>query len=42
MALLQERDGRWQCQFVHRGRRRTFALGRVSEDEARAKADQVE
>jgi hypothetical protein len=26
MASLQERDGRWQCQFLYRGKRRTFAL----------------
>lgn len=42
MASLQERDGRWQCQFLYRGKRRTFALGRVTEAEAKAKADQVE
>lgn len=41
MASLQERDGRWQCQFLYHGKRRTFALGRVSEAEAKAKADQV-
>ena len=42
MASLQERDGRWQCQFLHRGKRRTFALGRVTEAEAKAKSDQVD
>ncbi|WP_165245498.1 tyrosine-type recombinase/integrase [Paludisphaera soli] len=42
MASLQERDGRWQCQFLYRGKRRTFALGRVTEAEAKAKADQVD
>ena len=42
MASLQERDGRWQCQFLYRGKRRTFALGGVTEAEARAKADQVD
>jgi hypothetical protein len=42
MASQQERDGRWQCQFIHCERCRTFALGRISEAEARAKADQVE
>jgi hypothetical protein len=42
MASLQERDGRWQCQFIHHGKRRTFALGRVTEAEAKAKSEQVE
>jgi integrase len=42
MASLQQRHGRWQCQFIYRGKRRTFALGDVSETEARAKADEVE
>ena len=42
MASLQERDGRWQCQFLYHGKRRTFALGRVTEAEAKAKADQVD
>jgi len=36
MASLQERDGRWQCQFLYRAERRTFALGRVSEVEAKS------
>ena len=30
MASLQERDGRWQRQFLYHGKRRTFALGGVS------------
>ncbi len=42
MASLQERDGRWQCQFLYRGKRRTFALGNVSEREAKHKAAQVD
>lgn len=42
MASLQEREGRWQCQFLYHGKRRTFALGQVTEAEAKAKADQVE
>jgi len=37
-----ERDGRYQCQFVYQGKPRTFAPGRVSTVEARAKADQVD
>jgi integrase len=41
MASLQQRDGRWQCQFMYLGKRRTFALGNVSEAEATAKSDQV-
>jgi integrase len=42
MASLQERGGRWQCQFLYHGKRRTFALGRVTEAEAKAKSDQVD
>lgn len=42
MASLQKRDGRWLCQFLYRGKRRTFALGKVTEAEAKAKADQVD
>jgi integrase len=41
MASLQLRDGRWQCQFMYLGKRRTFALGKVSEAEAKAKSEQV-
>jgi integrase len=41
MASLQQRDGRWQCQFMYLGKRRTFALGNVSEAEAKAKSEQV-
>ena len=42
MASLQGREGRWQCQFLYRGKRRTFALGRVTEAEAKSKSDQVD
>jgi hypothetical protein len=42
MASLQVREGCWQRQFLYHGKRRTFALGQVTEAEAKAKADQVE
>jgi integrase len=42
MASLQERDGRWQCQFFHEGKRRTFSLGKVTKAEAEAKAAHVD
>ena len=42
MASLQKKGNGWYCQFLHDGRRRTFAVGRVSEAEAEAKAAQVD
>src|SRR5262245_23416255 len=41
MATLQRKGNGWYCQFLHHGKRHTLAIGRVSEGEARAKADQV-
>lgn len=38
MASLQKKGRSWFCQFKFGGKRHTFAVGRVSEDEARAKA----
>lgn len=42
MASIQRKGDGWHCQILHRGRRRTFALGKVSEAEAKAKAAQVD
>ena len=42
MASLQRKGDGWYCQFLSRGKRHTFAVGRVPEDEARAKAAQVD
>src|SRR3954471_14045413 len=42
MASIQQKGNGWYCQFVYRGKRRTFAVGRVPRAEAEAKASQVE
>ena len=42
MASLQQKGNGWYCQFVFQGKRRTFAVGSVSEAEARTKAQQVD
>ena len=44
MASLQKKGDGWYCQFMYRGQRHTFAVGKVDEDEARnvaATADYV-
>lgn len=42
MASLQKKGNGWYCQFLHHGKRHTFAVGAVGEAEARAKAAQVD
>jgi hypothetical protein len=42
MASIQKKGRNWYCQFCHHGDRHTFAIGKVSEDEARAKSAQVD
>ncbi len=42
MAAIHERNGNFRVMFRYRGKQRNFTLGRVSEAEAKAKADQVE
>jgi len=42
MASLQKKGEGWYCQVLHRGKRHTFTLGRVSKVEADAKAAQVD
>ncbi len=42
MASLQQKGNGWYCQFLQHGKRHTFAVGRVSEAEARAKAAKVD
>src|SRR4051795_8070602 len=42
MASLQKKGNGWYCQFLHRGKRHTFAIGAVAEEEAKAKAAQVD
>lgn len=42
MASLQKKGRGWYCQFLYRGKRHTFAVGAVTEAEAKSKADQVD
>jgi len=42
MASVQKKGNGWYGQFIYRGKRHTFTIGKVSEAEARAKADQVD
>ncbi len=42
MASIQRKGRNWYCQFCHLGNRHTFTIGKVSEDEARAKSAQVD
>lgn len=42
MASFQQKGNGWYCQFLHHGKRHTFAVGRVSRQEADAKAAQVD
>jgi integrase len=41
MSSLQKKGNGWYCQFLYHGKRHTVSIGRVSENEARAKSDQV-
>lgn len=41
MASVQRKGNSWYCQFLHRGRRHTFALGPVGAEEAEARAARV-
>jgi len=42
MASLQKKGESWYCQFLYHGKRHTFAIGKVPEDEAQAKASTVD
>jgi integrase len=42
MASIQKKGNGWYGQFLYHGKRRTFTIGRVTEAEAKAKADQVD
>lgn len=42
MASLQKKGNNWYCQFVHEKKRHTFAVGPVTDEEARAKAAHVD
>ena len=42
MASLQFKSDTWYCQFLYHGKRCTFTIGKVSEDEAVSKSNQVD
>jgi integrase len=42
MASIQKKGDAWYCQFRYRGQRKTFGVGRVSEAEARSRAEHVQ
>jgi hypothetical protein len=42
MAAIHQRNGNFRVMFSHHGKQRNFTLGRVTEAEAKAKADQVD
>lgn len=42
MASLQKKGNGWYCQFLHHGKRPTLTIGSVPDEEARAKAAQVD
>ncbi len=42
MASIQKKGDAWYCQFMHRGERHTFTIGKVEEIEARAVKGKVE
>ena len=42
MASLQFKSETWYCQFLYHGKRHTFTIGKVAEDEAVAKASQAD
>ena len=41
MASIHHKGEAWHCQFVYHGKRHTFSLGKVTQDEAETKANQV-
>ena len=42
MASLQRKGNGWYCQFLYHGKRHTFSVGRVGQEDAEAKAKQVD
>src|SRR5262245_48315306 len=42
MASLQQKGASWYCQFMYHGKRHTFTVGPVSQEEAENKASQVD
>ena len=42
MASIHHKGEAWHCQFLYHGKRHTFSLGKVTQDEAETKANQVD
>ena len=42
MASIHLKGEAWNCQFLYHGKRHTFSLGKVTQEEAETKANQVE
>lgn len=42
MASIHLKGDAWHCQFLFHGKRHTFTLGKVSQEEAENKASQVQ
>ena len=42
MASIHQKGEAWHCQFIYRGKRHTFSLGKVSQEEAESKASQAD
>jgi integrase len=42
MASIQKKGDSWYCQFLYRGKRHTFTIGKVDDEEAETKANQVD
>lgn len=42
MASIHHKGEAWHCQFLYHGKRHTFSLGKVAQDEAETKANQVD
>lgn len=42
MAAIRRKGAGWHCEFTYRGRRRSFALGKVREKDAEARAARVD
>lgn len=42
MASIHHKGEAWHCQFLYHGKRHTFSLGKVNQEEAETKANQVD
>jgi hypothetical protein len=42
MASIHHKGKAWHCQFLYHGKRHAFSLGKVAQEEAETKANQVD